>query len=99
MWTVGSMPTLAMKPLCAAAAMRPSSVVARAIAVAACRAWAACAPESMEVNVGAAGIGPAATGACPGTGVAGTWAGSSTDCTGCAGADWAPASNGTGAAS
>src|SRR5690348_6445635 len=71
-WTVGSMPALAMKPLDAAAAMRPSSVVARAIAVAACRAWAACAEESGPCGTytGAGGMGAAAIGAWPATGVA-----------------------------
>ena len=72
-WTVGSMPALAMKPLWAAAAIRPSSVVARAIAVAACSAWAAAIESPRDVgDTGAAGTGPAEIGPIPCTGTAGT---------------------------
>ena len=72
-WIVGSMPALAMKPLWAAAAMRPSSVVARAIAVAACSACAAPTESPGEAgDTGAAGTGPAAIGATPCTGTART---------------------------
>ena len=79
-WTVGSIPALAMNPPAAAADIRPSSVVARAIAVTASSAWAAWADVSAETNLGAGGTGPAATAAWPSTGVAPACAGGGIRC-------------------
>src|SRR6266850_3769297 len=55
-WIVGSWPACMNPP--AAAAIWPRAVVARAIAVAACRAWLAWAADSAELRAGAGGMGP-----------------------------------------